>query len=151
MYDSHDDYLHVLWTIYMYKFSRCHVVVFHGFFIPFTDFRQKSAAFRHKPPENRPPVFSKTGRFIGQSSQFISVHSFTIPPSSLVHFSRIFPIFADFYRNFQKPTGSVTSDFRGSIEFLNTGLASFTTHQASPHVAQGRACTKVRRGSSAPF
>jgi hypothetical protein len=34
-----------VYTICMYKFSRCHVVVFHGFFVPFTDFRQKSADF----------------------------------------------------------------------------------------------------------
>jgi hypothetical protein len=49
MYDSHDIYLRVLWTICMYKFSRCHVV-FHGFFVLFTDFRQRSADFRQKPP-----------------------------------------------------------------------------------------------------
>ena len=45
MYDSHGVYLCILLTICMYKFSRCHVVVFHGFFVPFTDFRQKSADF----------------------------------------------------------------------------------------------------------
>jgi hypothetical protein len=43
MYDSHGVYLRVLWTIYMYKF-RCRVG-FHDFFIPFTDFRQKSPDF----------------------------------------------------------------------------------------------------------
>jgi hypothetical protein len=31
MYDSHDVYLRVLWTICMYKFSRCHIVIFHVF------------------------------------------------------------------------------------------------------------------------
>jgi hypothetical protein len=31
MYDSHDVYLYVLLTIYMYKFSRCYIVVFYGF------------------------------------------------------------------------------------------------------------------------
>jgi hypothetical protein len=31
MYDSHGIYLRVLWAICMYKFSRCYVVVFHGF------------------------------------------------------------------------------------------------------------------------
>jgi hypothetical protein len=34
MYDSHSVYLRVLWTICMYKFSRCHVIIFHGFFVP---------------------------------------------------------------------------------------------------------------------
>jgi hypothetical protein len=59
MYDSHGVYLRVLRTIYMYKFNRCHVVVFHGFFVPFTDFRQKLAGFRHKPPGNRHAGFLK--------------------------------------------------------------------------------------------
>jgi hypothetical protein len=39
MYDSHIVYLRILCIIYMHKFSRCHVVVFHDFFVPFTDFR----------------------------------------------------------------------------------------------------------------
>jgi hypothetical protein len=38
MYDSHVIYLRVLCTIYMYKFSRCHAVIFHGFFVQFTVF-----------------------------------------------------------------------------------------------------------------
>jgi hypothetical protein len=46
MYDSRDIYLRVLRTICIYKFSRYHVVVFHGFFVPFTEFRQKSSGFR---------------------------------------------------------------------------------------------------------
>jgi hypothetical protein len=33
----------------MYKFSTTHVVVFHGFFVPFTEFLQKSAGFWQKP------------------------------------------------------------------------------------------------------
>jgi hypothetical protein len=52
MYDSHDIYLLVLWNICMYKFSRCHPVVFHDFFVPFTDFRQKSPSFWQKSPKN---------------------------------------------------------------------------------------------------
>jgi hypothetical protein len=52
MYDSHGVYLRVLWTICMYKFSRCHVIVFHSFFVPFTDFQQKLAGFWQKPPKN---------------------------------------------------------------------------------------------------
>jgi hypothetical protein len=31
MYDSHGVYLSVLRTICMYKFSRCHTVIFHVF------------------------------------------------------------------------------------------------------------------------
>jgi hypothetical protein len=46
---------------------------------------------------------------------------FTVPPSSLVCFGRIFPIFTDFYRIFKKLMGSVTSGFRSSAEFSNTG------------------------------
>jgi hypothetical protein len=38
MYDSHVIYLRILWIIYMYKFSRCHIIIFHGFFVSFTDF-----------------------------------------------------------------------------------------------------------------
>jgi hypothetical protein len=45
MYDSHDVYLCVLWIIYMYKFNTTHFVVFHGFFVPFTEFQQKSTSF----------------------------------------------------------------------------------------------------------
>jgi hypothetical protein len=37
MYDSHDLYLRVLWTICIYKFSICHVI-FHDFFISFINF-----------------------------------------------------------------------------------------------------------------
>jgi hypothetical protein len=113
MYDSYDVYLRVLWTICIYKFSRCHVVVFHGFFVPFID-------FWHKPSGNRHAGFLKIGRFIGQTGQFISAPSFTVSSSSPVRFGRIFLIFAVFYRFFQKPMGSVTSDFCGSAEFLNT-------------------------------
>jgi hypothetical protein len=53
MYDSHGVYLCVLWTICMYKFSTTHVVVFHGFFVPFTEFLQKSAGFQQKPSGTR--------------------------------------------------------------------------------------------------
>jgi hypothetical protein len=39
-----------------------------------------------------------------------------------VHFGQIFLIFAEFCRIFQKPTGSVTSDFPCSADFLNTSM-----------------------------
>jgi hypothetical protein len=103
----------------------CHC--FHGFFIPFTEFQQKSTGFRQKPPGTSHAGFQKNGRFIGQTDRFISEIGhilmfpvFTVPPSSLVRFCRIFPIFADFCRIFQKLTGSVRSDFSCSAEFLNT-------------------------------
>jgi hypothetical protein len=62
MYDSHCVYLRVLWTICMYKFRRCHAVVFHGFFFPFTEFWQNS-------PKNRRGEFRKNRQFIGEISQ----------------------------------------------------------------------------------
>jgi hypothetical protein len=37
MCDSHCVYLRVLWTICMYKFSRCYTI-FHGFFFPMIEF-----------------------------------------------------------------------------------------------------------------
>jgi hypothetical protein len=58
MYDSHGVYLRVLWSIYIYKFSRCHVV-FYDFFVPFTDFRQKSSGFCQTSPENHHANFLK--------------------------------------------------------------------------------------------
>jgi hypothetical protein len=52
MYDSYDVYLRVLWTICMYKFSRCHAVVFHDFFFPMTDFLQNSIGFYQNSSKN---------------------------------------------------------------------------------------------------
>jgi hypothetical protein len=120
MYDSHGVYLRVLRTIYMYKFNRCHVVVFHGFFVPFTDFRQKLAGFRHKPPGNRRASFLKNwsiyrpNRLIYRCSWFYC--------SSVVSgaFRLNFSDFRRFLPNFQKPTRSVTSGFCGSAAFSNT-------------------------------
>jgi hypothetical protein len=66
------------------------------------------SGIRHKPSGNCPSIFWKTGRFI-------DVPGFTVPLSSPVRFGWIFLIFADFYRFFQKPTGSVMSGFRGSV------------------------------------
>jgi hypothetical protein len=53
MYDSHGVYLCILLTICMYKFSRCHAIVFHGFSIPMPDFLDNSAGltlFARKSP-----------------------------------------------------------------------------------------------------
>jgi hypothetical protein len=38
IYDSHSVYLCVLCTICMYKFSRCHAVIFYVFSFPMPDF-----------------------------------------------------------------------------------------------------------------
>jgi hypothetical protein len=45
MCDSHGVYLCVVWTICKYKFSRCHAVVFHGFFFPMTSCWENSTSF----------------------------------------------------------------------------------------------------------
>jgi hypothetical protein len=52
MYDSHDIYLRVLWTICMYKFSRCHVIVFTVFLfhLPILDKNQSGSS------KNRPEI-----------------------------------------------------------------------------------------------
>jgi hypothetical protein len=57
IYDSHDVYLRASWTICMYKFSRCHTVVFYGFFFAFTDFLQNSPGFWQNSPGNHHDEF----------------------------------------------------------------------------------------------
>jgi hypothetical protein len=97
----------------MYKFSRCHIVIFHGFSSHLLNFDKNQPVSDKDRPELATPIFRKTGR--------ISVFPvFTVPSSSLVHFGRIFLIFTDFCRIFQKPTGSVRSGFPCSAEFSNT-------------------------------
>jgi hypothetical protein len=63
MYDSHVIYLRVLWTIYMYKFSICHIVGFHDFFVPFTDFDKNCSVFDK--------IRLKNHRFIGEIRRLI--------------------------------------------------------------------------------
>jgi hypothetical protein len=53
MYNSLGVYLRLLWTIYMDKLNRCHVIVFHSFLFLFTDFWQKSSGFWQNSTENR--------------------------------------------------------------------------------------------------
>jgi hypothetical protein len=66
------------------------------------------------------PVFRKNRPHFGETSRISVFPVFTVPPSSPVRFSRIFPIFTDFCRFFfQKPTG-LRSNFPCSAEFLNT-------------------------------
>jgi hypothetical protein len=115
----------------MYKFSRCHIVVFHVFSVHLLNFDKNQLVSGKNRSELATPVFEKTVRFIGQTDRFIdeigciSVFSvFTVPPSSPVRFNRIFLIFTDFYQIFQKPTGSVRSDFPCFTEFLNTIFCS---------------------------
>jgi hypothetical protein len=71
MYDSHDVDLRVLWTICIYKFSRYHIVVFHGFFFLFTDFWQNLLGFWQNSPRNRPNEFQENHQFIGEVGQLI--------------------------------------------------------------------------------
>jgi hypothetical protein len=49
MYEFYGVYLHVLWTICMYKLSKCHIVVFHGVSFGFLD---NSIGFLQYLPEN---------------------------------------------------------------------------------------------------
>jgi hypothetical protein len=57
MCDSHGVYLRVLWTIYMDKFSRCHVIVFHDFFCSNDQFSGKFDRFLQKSSGNHQPDF----------------------------------------------------------------------------------------------
>jgi hypothetical protein len=45
MYNFHDVYLRALWTIYMYKFNRYHVIIFHSFFLSNDRFSTKFDPF----------------------------------------------------------------------------------------------------------
>jgi hypothetical protein len=109
IYDSYAIYLCVLWTIYMYKFSKCHAVVFHGFFVPFTNFRQKMTGFQHKPPENYHISFLKN-RLIYRPNQPIywcsRFHCYSITSGAFQ------PNFPNFHLIFSKTNG--TSDVQFS-------------------------------------
>jgi hypothetical protein len=77
----------------MYKFSRCHAVIFHGFFIQFTVFSK-----------NRPisekiatPIFGKNHRFINEIGRLIIkigrisvLQISTVPPLSPMRFGQFF-------------------------------------------------------------
>jgi hypothetical protein len=80
MYDSHD-VLRVLYIIYMYKFSRCYVIIFHCFSFHLPIFSKK------KYPKITTPIFKKTDRFINKTSVF---RIFTILPLAPGLFDRIF-------------------------------------------------------------
>jgi hypothetical protein len=57
MYDSHVVYLRVLWTICMYKFSRCHIVGFHDFLFHLPIFDKNQPVFGKNRPEVATSVF----------------------------------------------------------------------------------------------
>jgi hypothetical protein len=82
------------------------------------NFGKNQSVFGKNHPELAAPVYRKTGRFIAETSRISVFPVFTVPPS--VRFGRIFLIFTDFCRTFQKPTGSVASDFPYSVDFSNT-------------------------------
>jgi hypothetical protein len=82
----------------------------------------KIGQFPAKTARNSPRRFSeKLAAFIGETGRILVFPVITVPPSSPVHFGRIFHIFTEFCRIFQKPMGSVRSGFPYSAEFLNTG------------------------------
>jgi hypothetical protein len=87
MYNSHDVYLCVLWTIYMYKFSRCHGVVFYGFLFHLP-ILTKIVRFQAKFNRKSPRRFSeKTGQFISETGHISVFPFFTVLPSSPVRFA----------------------------------------------------------------
>jgi hypothetical protein len=57
MYDSHDVYLCVLWTIYMYKFNTTHVVVFTVFSFHLPNFDKNRSVSDKNRPELTAPVY----------------------------------------------------------------------------------------------
>jgi hypothetical protein len=107
-------------------------VVFHVFFVPFTDFGKNHLVSSKIRPEIVTPIFGKKtsiywwNRPIYRWNDWISVFLIsTVPPSSLVRFGQIFPNFANFFWIFQKPTESLRSGFPSPAEFLNTSLDQF--------------------------
>jgi hypothetical protein len=57
MYDSLVVYLRVLWIICMYKFSRCHIVGFHGSLFHLPIFDKNQLVFSKNRPEVATSVF----------------------------------------------------------------------------------------------
>jgi hypothetical protein len=76
--------------------------VFYSFFIPFTGKSRPVSSKNH--PKIAAPIFQKnrsiyheTGKFFGETGRFSISPIFTVYPSSLVRFSRIFLNFTDFF------------------------------------------------------
>jgi hypothetical protein len=93
MYDSHGVYSRVLCTICMYKFNRCHTVIFYGFLFQLPIFGKNHPISNKIRPEITTPIFGKNRRFIGEIGRLItktdqiSVFQIsTVPPSFPVHF-----------------------------------------------------------------
>jgi hypothetical protein len=99
MYDSHGIYLRVLWTICMYKFSRCHAVVFHGFFVPFTDFWAKPIDLSVKLAN----LLVKLAAFWSSRFSLLLRHLRCVS----AEFSRISPIFFEFCKNRRNQWGPI--------------------------------------------
>jgi hypothetical protein len=136
IYDSHDVYLRVLWTICMYKFSTCHVVIFTGFSFHLLIFDKNHPVSGKIRPEIAMPIFRKNHRFIGEIGRLIaktgqiSVFLISIvPPSSLLRFGRIFPYFTDFSKNRWNRPGPIfllPSNFRTlAISLFFTSSSTF--------------------------
>jgi hypothetical protein len=104
MYDSHGFYLRVLWTICIYKFSRCHAAVFHSFSFHLPIFGKNRPVSGKIRPKIATAIFRKNYRFIGEvgrlivkTGRILVFQISTVPPSSQVCFSRIFPNFTNFF------------------------------------------------------
>jgi hypothetical protein len=94
IYDSHGVYLRVLWTICMYKFSRCHVVIFHGFLFHL-QFSIKIGWFPVKTARILPRRFSKKPANL---SVFLVLLFLRHLRCVLAEFSWFLPIFTDFFK-----------------------------------------------------
>jgi hypothetical protein len=90
-----------------------------GFFVPFTEFRQKSAGFWKKPSETRRTGLSVKPADLSPKPAAFRCSQFSLFLHRCVS-AEFFSIFTDFCRTFQKPTGSVASDFPYSVDFSNT-------------------------------
>jgi hypothetical protein len=105
MYDSYGAYLCILWTICMYKFSRCHVVVFSQFFSSIYRFLTKISRFLTKNAQISPHRFSEKSADLSAKPADLSV----FPVSVFLRISGAFRLnFLDFCRfllNFSKTDG----------------------------------------------
>jgi hypothetical protein len=86
----------------MYKFSRCHVIIFHGFFVPFTIFDKDQPVSG----TNRLEIarrFSKKLADLSVKLADLSVFLISLFLCSLrcvsAEFSRFSPFFTEFFKN----------------------------------------------------
>jgi hypothetical protein len=135
MYDSHGVYLRVLWIICLYKFSRCHAVIF-TVFCSIYRFSAKIVRFLTK--------FTRilTHRFFGKSL----IYRWNRPINRQNWPN--FPEFHQIFPNFPKTDGIARSDFPPSAEFSNTAYVSPVVFHAVPPHGCCSSCRIRRNGSS---